>query len=171
MIVANCHKLPADCFTRRRLQVKEIVTEWHSLLSLPLLRDKHFIFTVSPIRHIKDGLHQNQLSKATLLLACEQLADYFPSYEIVTDELRDYRFYADDMLHPSSVAVDYIWERFKDTYFSHETIEEMRPLCQLYSDLNHRPLHPDSPEYRTFREKTEEKTRALQKKYPWITES
>ncbi|MBR1808362.1 MAG: GSCFA domain-containing protein [Paludibacteraceae bacterium] len=175
-IVGNCHKLPHNMFTRRRLSVEEIVGCWQKLLQREELRDKHFIFTVSPIRHLKDGLHENQLSKATLLLATEKLvmnedilsAEYFPSYEIVTDELRDYRFYADDMLHPSAVAVEYIWQRFMDTFLSNATKQDMVPLTQLYSDLHHRPLHPDSEEYIRFLQKTKEKARALRKKYPWI---
>ena len=167
-VTGNCHKLPADCFTRRRLSVEEIVNKWQEILSMPAMQGKHVIFTVSPIRHLKDGLHDNQLSKATLLLACEALPEYFPSYEIVLDELRDYRFYQDDMLHPSNTAIDYIWQRFAETYFPESTRREMQPLQQLYRDRHHRPLHPDTEEYRRFMQQTEEKTRALAKRYPWI---
>ena len=182
-VVGNCHKLPQDCFSRQRLTVEEITTCWQQLLGRKELQGKHFIFTVSPIRHLKDGLHQNQLSKSTLLLATEQLASeqltseqlvpshsvtYFPSYEIMLDELRDYRFYNEDMLHPSQVAVNYIWERFEQTYFSEQTIIQTQQLRQLYSDLHHRPLHPDSEEYLQFQKRTQEKARALQLEYPWI---
>ena len=118
-IVGNCHKLPERCFTRRRLCAEEIVAAWKPILER--YPDKKWLFTVSPIRHIKDGLHENQLSKATLLQAVEQLGDYFPSYEIMLDELRDYRFYADDLVHPSSLAVNYIWERFVDTFCTNQT--------------------------------------------------
>ena len=120
-VVGNCHKLPAEAFTRRRLSVDEIVETWRPILKR--WSDKHWIFTVSPIRHVKDGLHENQLSKATLLLAVERLIGdtgltakpvYFDSFEILLDELRDYRFYADDLVHPSSMAVKYIWERFAE---------------------------------------------------------
>lgn len=173
VVVANCHKIPADRFTRRRLSVEEIVSAWQPVLSAH--SDKHFIFTVSPIRHIKDGLHENQLSKATLLLAIAQLAedqsvlvDYFPSYEILIDELRDYRFYADDMLHPSSVAVNYIWERFVSTYMSAATQQEMHPLHQLYLDRHHTLLHPDSPASRIFLSRFEQNLTALRSRYPWI---
>ena len=173
VVVANCHKIPADRFTRRRLSVEEIVSAWQPVLSAH--SDKHFIFTVSPIRHIKDGLHENQLSKATLLLAIAQLAedqsvlvDYFPSYEILIDELRDYRFYADDMLHPSSVAVNYIWERFVSTYMSAATQQEMHPLHQLYLDRHHTLLHPDSPASRMFLSRLEQNLTALRSRYPWI---
>lgn len=173
VVVANCHKIPADRFTHRRLSAEEIVSAWQPVLSAH--SDKHFIFTVSPIRHIKDGLHENQLSKATLLLAVAQLAenqsvsvDYFPSYEILIDELRDYRFYADDMLHPSSVAVNYIWERFVSTYMSAATQQEMHPLHQLYLDRHHTLLHPDSPASCIFLSRLEQNLTALRSRYPWI---
>ena len=114
-VVANCHKLPANRFVRRRMTVDEIVEIWQPILAA--MPDKHWIFTVSPIRHVKDGLHENQISKAILLQAVDRLTakqldspigglSYFPSYEIMLDELRDYRFYAEDMVHPSQVAVD-----------------------------------------------------------------
>ena len=151
-VVANCHKLPASRFVRRRLTVEEIVAAWEPILTH--YADKHFIFTVSPIRHIKDGLHENHLSKGILLQAVEQLvhrgADYFPAYEIVLDELRDYRFYAEDMLHPSAVAVSYIWERFVETYMTADTVREMQMLHRFYQDKHHRLLHPDSPSGQAF---------------------
>ena len=139
-VVGNCHKLPESNFTRRRLTVEEIVAAWQPLLEL--YKDKRWLFTVSPIRHIKDGLHENQLSKATLLQAVEQLkAVYFPSYEILLDELRDYRFYADDLVHPSSMAVNYIWERFVDTYCTPQTKNEMNIQHKRWQFEHHRPLH------------------------------
>ncbi len=152
-IVGNCHKLPADRFTRRRLTVEEIVAAWQPIIER--YPDKHWIFTVSPIRHVKDGLHENQLSKATLLMAIEQLIDnrqsivprqssnrhYFPSYEILLDELRDYRFYADDLVHPSSLAVNYIWERFVDTFCTSQTRNEMIIQHKRWKFEHHRPLH------------------------------
>jgi len=146
-IVGNCHKLPESCFTRRRLSVEEIVAAWQPILER--YPDKHWLFTVSPIRHIKDGLHENQLSKATLLLALEQLiansqeprADYFPSYEIVLDELRDYRFYADDLVHPSSLAVNYIWERFVETFCTPQTRNELILQHKRWKQAHHIPLH------------------------------
>ncbi len=144
-IVSNCHKLPEKEFTRRRLSIEEIVTTWQPIIESFTAQGKRIIFTVSPIRHKRDGFHENQLSKSTLLLAIEQLqtlgAEYFPAYEIVLDELRDYRFYAEDMLHPSQVAVDYIWERFSDTYFSTSTRETMRLRLKEYKHSQHQPLH------------------------------
>lgn len=150
-VVGNCHKLPEKLFTRRRLSVEEIVAAWRPILEQ--YKDKHWIFTVSPIRHIKDGLHENQLSKATLLMAAEELGNtenrvqnteritYFPSYEIVQDELRDYRFYADDLVHPSSMAVSYIWERFVDTFCTNQTKNELVLQHKRWKHEHHIPLH------------------------------
>ena len=145
-VVGNCHKLPETNFTRRRLSAEEIVAAWKPLLER--YSDKHWVFTVSPIRHIKDGLHENQLSKATLLQAVEKLtgeagltADYFASFEIMLDELRDYRFYADDLVHPSSLAVNYIWERFVDTFCTPQTKNEMNIQHKRWQFEHHRPLH------------------------------
>lgn len=141
LIVANCHKMPDSWFTRRRLTVEEIVAAWQPVIAR--YPDKHWLFTVSPIRHIKDGLHENQLSKATLLMAVEQLSSsYFPSYEILMDELRDYRFYADDLVHPSSLAVQYIWERFADTFCTNQTKNQMNLELKRWKQTQHRPLHP-----------------------------
>jgi hypothetical protein len=125
LIVGNCHKLPASKFMRCRLSCDDIVNIWRKIIvALP---NKRILFTVSPIRHVADGLHGNNVSKATLLLAVEQLCsefdncEYFPSYEIVIDDLRDYRFYAADMKHPSDTAVDYIYDIFANTYFTTKT--------------------------------------------------
>lgn len=171
-VVANCHKLPANRFTRRCLTVEEIVSMWQPIVSN--MPNKQWIFTVSPIRHIKDGLHANQLSKAVLLQAIDRLSSnnvavsYFPSYEIMLDELRDYRFYAEDMVHPSQVAVDYIWKRFVDTYMTIDTQEEMRTLHQFWRDRHHRFLHPETDEAKAFLQRTEQKLRFLQERYTWL---
>ena len=147
-IVGNCHKLPESCFTRRRLSVDEIVAAWRPILNR--FPDKHWLFTVSPIRHIRDGLHENQLSKATLLQAVEQIVHgkwtngklhYFEAYEIMLDELRDYRFYADDLVHPSSLAVNYIWERFVDTFCTNQTKNELVLQHKRWKHEHHLPLH------------------------------
>ena len=149
-VVANCHKLPAESFTRRRLSVEEIVDAWKPILEQ--YKDKHWLFTVSPIRHVKDGLHENQLSKATLLQAVETLIteyrtqstdriSYFPSYEIILDELRDYRFYADDLVHPSSMAINYVWERLVDTFCTNQTKNELVLQHKRWKHEHHIPLH------------------------------
>ena len=147
-VVGNCHKLPENCFTRRRLTVEEIVAAWKPILAQ--YPDKHWLFTVSPIRHIRDGLHENQLSKATLLQAVEQMVNgkwtngkvhYFESFEIMLDELRDYRFYADDLVHPSSLAVNYIWERFVDTFCTNQTKNELVLQLKRWKHEHHISLH------------------------------
>ena len=173
-VVSNCHKMPANRFVRRRLSVDEIVAMWQPLVQA--MPDKHWIFTVSPIRHIKDGLHENQLSKAILLQAVEELVNkansdkvrYFPSYEILLDELRDYRFFAEDMVHPSPVAVEYIWQRFVDTYMTVDTQNEMRTLYQLWRDRHHRFLHPESDEAQLFTQQIKTRLQLLQSRYPWL---
>ena len=178
LVVANCHKMPAERFNRYCMSDSEIIESWFPLLDQ--IPNKHWIFTVSPIRHIKDGLHANHLSKANLLQAIDVLIarakdlnptstySYFPSYEIMLDELRDYRFYAEDMVHPSQVAVDYIWQRFVDTYMTADTKNEMRTLHQLWLDRHHTLLHPTSEEAMRFRQHIEKRTMALKAIYPWI---
>ena len=176
-VVANCHKLPAVMFERELLTVDEIVNEWSGLLEdiwsdNPSLK---VIFTVSPIRHMKDGAHMNQISKATLLLAEQSLYEkyperisYFPAYELMMDELRDYRFYADDMLHPSKVAVDYIWERFCDMYLDKATKDVLKEVEQINLALNHKPLNPSSDVHKQFLIQTLLKIKRLQAKYPYL---
>ncbi len=121
-VVCNCHKLPAREFVRRRISVDEIVNTWQPIIDR--YSDKIFIFTVSPIRHIADGLHGNQLSKATLLLAVDNLrnVNYFPAYEVIIDELRDYKFYANDLVHPADEAVDRIYELFANTWINNKAV-------------------------------------------------
>ena len=174
-VVANCHKLPASRFVRYRLSVDEMVQLWTPLLErlFALNHDMKIVLTVSPIRHLKDGAHGNQLSKAALLLFCEELAArypdrciYFPAYEIVLDELRDYRFYDTDMVHPSAQAVEYVWQRFSDTFFDEETEAVNREWEALSRALNHRPLTPDKEAYRRFVEQNIRRLEEFHKKYP-----
>ena len=157
-VVANCHKYSGDLFNRELLSVEEITSNLDSLFSI--LKNQNpklqIILTVSPIRHIRDGLSQNSLSKATLRLACEQLSQnqdcvtYFPSYEIMMDDLRDYRFYKDDFIHPTTFAEDYIWEKFVETFMNEGTIDLMNRWEKLLSEMNHRPLKPESEAYQKF---------------------
>ncbi|MEG1544464.1 MAG: GSCFA domain-containing protein [Tannerellaceae bacterium] len=158
-VVANCHKLPDKAFTRERLTVQQIVWDWKECLrNLHALNpDLCVLFTVSPIRHWKDGAHANQLSKATLLLAveaiqqvCPEQIAYFPAYELMMDELRDYRFYADDMLHPSPLAVEYIWQQFAASLFSPDTQRALREWIEIQKAINHKPFNPSSEGYRQF---------------------
>ena len=176
-VVANCHKLPESQFVRHLLSVEEVVKEYSSLITemithYPKLK---VLFTVSPIRHIRDGLHANQLSKSTLLLAIDRLQQlfpgqvfYFPSYEIVLDELRDYRFYADDMLHPSSLAIQYLWQRFSEIFFSNETKQMIISIEEIQKDLAHKPFHPHSEAYQRFLGQIVLKIERLNRKYPYL---
>ena len=174
-VVSNCHKLPERFFQRERLSVDAIVSEWKDLLKAlwevnPTVR---ILFTVSPIRHWKDGAHGNQLSKATLLLAVEALRgtfperiDYFPSFELMMDELRDYRFYADDMLHPSAQAIEYIWECFVAHYFDKDSQALLKEWENVRMALQHRPFQPQSEAYRQFILQTLLKMERIREKIP-----
>ena len=158
-VAGNCHKLPAREFERRLLTIEEIACDFEDTIDRyrknnPAVR---FIFTVSPIRHLRDGAHDNQKSKATLLLAIDRIigkhpecCSYFPAYEIVLDELRDYRFYAEDMLHPSETAVKYIWECFAKCYFGKETAALNERIEDIMKGLSHRPFDSSSDGYRQF---------------------
>ena len=177
-VVSNCHKLPAAKFNRRRLTVDEITEAYSDLLTKlkALYPNLNVVFSVSPIRHWKDGAHENTISKSTLLLAVDALQNqfgnvhYFPAYELLMDELRDYRFYASDMLHPSDVAVEYIWSKFSESVFSEETLQLMKKLEQLAADRAHRPLHPLSPEYALFKENTGKRKNEIIQKYPFLAD-
>lgn len=145
-IVSNCHKIPASFFTRELLTVDSIVEDWTLLLNelQEYNQDLKVVFTVSPVRHWKDGAHGNQISKSVLFLAIEELQKhkvqpaYFPSYEILMDDLRDYRFYNSDMLHPSAAAIDYIWEKFCEAYFSEPTFKLWNEISALTRASRHR---------------------------------
>lgn len=172
-IVDNCRKRPQRLFTERELSVDECADYLREAVAMlrqinPSVR---IIITVSPIRYAKYGFHGSQLSKATLLLAADKLTKemdnvvYFPAYEIVNDELRDYRFYREDMLHPTDQAVEYIWQRFGETFFSKQTrkfLEEWRPIKAA---LAHRPFNPEAEEYKKFLEKAKEEERELMERY------
>jgi len=169
-IVSNCHKLPAHQFDREFLTVERSsqylsgIVERHP--------EKQFIFTVSPLRHLKDGMHGSQLSKAALLLAvneiCRQFANahYFPAYEIMMDELRDYRFYKEDMVHPTEQAVRYIWERFAEFAINASEKPAMNAAAELRQMLEHKPLFPETEAFKRFELQKERKTAELKKNYP-----
>lgn len=174
-IVDNCRKRPQRLFREELLTVDGCLGYLSRAVDTLLSRnpDVRVVVTVSPIRYAKYGFHGSALSKAVLLLAADKLAaaypdvvEYFPAYEIVNDELRDYRFYAEDMLHPSQQAVAYIWERFAEAFFSEDTwrfLEEWRPIKEA---LAHRPFRPDSDEYKEFLAATMRKAELLARKYP-----
>ena len=174
-IVDNCRKRPQRLF-REELLTVDVCLDYLSRAVETLLSrnpDVRVVVTVSPIRYAKYGFHGSALSKAVLLLAADRLVaaypdvvEYFPAYEIVNDELRDYRFYAEDMLHPSQQAVAYIWERLAEAFFSEDTrrfLEEWRPIKEA---LAHRPFRPDSDEYKEFLAATMRKAELLARKYP-----
>lgn len=174
-IVDNCQKRPQSLFSEEELSVGQCAD--YLTQAITLLRqmnpEMHIVLTVSPIRYRKYGYHGSQLSKATLLLAIEKVTkgsgtfvSYFPAYEIVNDELRDYRFYADDMLHPSSQAVEYIWQRLSEVYLSDAARDFLAEWQPIKAALCHRPFNPDSQEYQAFMDKTMLKVKALSEKYP-----
>lgn len=180
-IVDNCMKRPQSLFQEEELTIDECSLYINKVIDSLRQRNPEtkVIITVSPIRYAKYGYHGSQMSKATLLLAvdktikatsCEEEAFtyYFPAYEIVNDELRDYRFYAPDMLHPSQQAVDYIWERFVDTVFSNAAKQYLAEWKPIKEALNHRPFNPDSDAYRSFIAQTMERKAELAKKYPHL---
>jgi hypothetical protein len=161
-IVANCHKQPARDFEKRLMNMEEIVTsfkDFHRSL-IPINPDIRIILTVSPVRHIKDTLELNNVSKSTLRLACHTIAnsidrvDYFPSFEIMMDDLRDYRFYKSDMIHPSRDAEEYIWEKFADRYIADDTRKFMNDFDKILAALAHKPFQPHSESHQRFLKET-----------------
>jgi hypothetical protein len=162
-IVSNCHKIPAKEFERNLLKISEIIDVFDSLLNVLSVFNKNLkiIFTVSPVRHLKDGAHGNQISKSTLLLAIDELQKkfknvyYFPSYEILIDELRDYRFYNADMTHISSVAIDYVWEKIVRAFFDKKTEEELNIAKKIYSAMQHKILQSNKFAVEKFLENTQ----------------
>ena len=171
-VVSNCHKLPANRFDRVFLSTEQSTMILKELLAT--FPDKQIIFTVSPLRHIKDGLHENQVSKAALLLAVDGVckafgnAHYFPAYEILLDELRDYRFYKEDMVHPTDQAVRFIWEKFVEFAIDPSEYPAMKAAEELKQMLQHKPLFPDSDSYRKFEALKEQKIKELRDKFPRV---
>jgi hypothetical protein len=175
-IVSNCHKIPASEFTHELLTVSEIGDLWSDQLDRlkSLFPDLQVIFTISPVRHWKDGAHGNQVSKSVLFLAVERLLEhpsrpaYFPAYELVMDDLRDYRFYDDDMLHLSILAVDYIWDAFCKCYFDNRTINLWQEVVKISKAVSHR-IQTDSREnVRIFAENIISRIEVIKGKYPQI---
>ncbi len=175
-VVSNCHKVPAKNFERFRLQTKQIVQAYDELFdNLKLINPKlQIVLTVSPVRHLKDTAHGNQLSKSVLLLAAEKLykryenVHYFPSYELVLDELRDYRFYAEDLTHPNTLAVTYIWEKLRQHWLDKETVGMLSTIKQLTMAANHRPFNPETEAHQKFVKKTIQKIEDLLKKHAYL---
>jgi hypothetical protein len=176
-VVANCHKVPQKQFKKELLSVEEIALSLERTIHLirTINPEANIIFTVSPVRHIKDGFVENQLSKSHLITAIHKfincqlsIVNYFPSYEIMMDELRDYRFYAEDMLHPNQVAIDYIWERFSETVISESAYKTMDEVETIQKGLAHRPFNPDSESHLKFESKLREKITKLESQYSFM---
>lgn len=174
-IVANCHKIPQKKFLKELLTVDEIVESLKAIIVLirSINNNTSILFTISPVRHLKDGFIENQQSKSHLISAIHQITNghnvsYFPSYEIMMDELRDYRFYNEDMIHPNQTAINYIWEKFRETWMSDNTIQVMEEVDDIQKGLAHRPFNPESEQHRQFLISLQQKMETLQKAFPSI---
>jgi len=178
-IAANCHKVPQKQFSKELLSVDTIQQSIQNTINLvhALNPEINFIFTVSPVRHIKDGFVENQLSKSHLFTALHSVlntehlklnTEYFPSYEIMMDELRDYRFYNEDMLHPNQIAIDYIWKLFSENYISQESTAVMQEVDEIQKSLRHRSFNPESDQHQKFLAKLQQKINLLGEKLPHI---
>ena len=185
-IVANCHKVPQKQFTKELLSIEQTEKSLENIILLihSVNPNCHFIFTVSPVRHIKDGFIENTLSKAHLIAAIHSILNkkfstslevtnqnrnYFPSYEIMMDELRDYRFYAKDMLHPNQTAIDYIWLRFYEHYISESAAKLMEEVDAIQKGLAHRPFNPNTESHQKFLAQLNLKIETIKKKLPHVS--
>ncbi|MEZ0128745.1 GSCFA domain-containing protein [Flavobacterium sp. LBUM151] len=183
-IVANCHKVPQKQFSKELLSVERIEKNIQNTIRFiqTLNSEINFIFTVSPVRHIKDGFAENQLSKSHLFAGLHHnlsrgfgtevhnlKLEYFPSYEIMMDELRDYRFYTEDMLHPNPVAIDYIWHKFSENYIAENAISIMKEIEEIQKSLRHRSFNPESEQHQKFLAKLQQRIDLLKEKLPHIT--
>ncbi|MGX1931116.1 GSCFA domain-containing protein [Flagellimonas sp. 2504JD4-2] len=177
--VANCHKVPQKEFSKELLSAREVQSSLEKIVDLitSVNTGASIIFTVSPVRHLKDGFVENQRSKAHLISAVHATlssrenangVSYFPSYEIMMDELRDYRFYEKDMVHPNELAVDYIWDKFKSVWISPESYPIMDEVSNIQKGLLHRPFNPTSEEHQKFQKSLQTKIEHLQERYPFI---
>ncbi len=176
-IVANCHKVPQKQFVKELLSIETIQQSLQNIITLITEANKEakFVFTVSPVRHIKDGFAENTLSKSYLISAIHSIVtlslskcNYFPSYEIMMDELRDYRFYAEDMLHPNQTAIDYIWIRFFENYIDEKEFATMQQVCDIQKGLHHKPFNPKSDSHQEFLSKLQDKITKLVVIYPFM---
>ncbi|MDW8852921.1 GSCFA domain-containing protein [Flavobacterium sp. MMLR14_040] len=179
-IVANCLKVPQKQFSKELLSVDTIEKSIQNTINLiqKINPNINFIFTISPVRHIKDGFAENQLSKSHLFAGLHQVlkthnsklitANYFPSYEIMMDELRDYRFYGEDMLHPNQVAIDYIWHKFSENYIAEKAISIMNEIEEIQKSLRHRSFNPESEQHQKFLAKLQQRINVLGEKLPHI---
>ena len=175
-VVANCHKVPTDKFTKRLLNSNEVVTEFRAMLDIILASNPaaKIIFSISPVRHLRDGFVENNRSKAVLIQAIHQLADgderlfYFPAYELVIDDLRDYRFYSEDMVHPNYAATNYVWEKFITACIDEPSQVLMKEIQILNAAKNHKPFNPDSNLHKKFLQTNLQKALQLKSTHPYL---
>ena len=176
-IVANCHKVQQKQFMKELLSIEQTEKSLQNIVSLihSVNPNCNFVFTVSPVRHIKDGFTENTLSKAHLIAAIHKTIThhpspitYFPAFEIMMDELRDYRFYAEDMLHPNQTAIDYIWIQFFENYVSESVFGLMNEICSIQKGLQHRPFNPNTESHQKFLNQLDLKIKAIKNQYPFI---
>lgn len=177
--VANCHKLPQKNFTRELLTEVKIEESLKGIIANIRKINEHasLILTISPVRHLKDGFVENQRSKANLISAVGKIMEaaeqfknlyYFPAFEIMLDELRDYRFYAEDMVHPNNLAIEYIWEKFKNVWISEKTVSVMEAVEEIRKGLSHKPFNEDSEQHQLFLKSLNEKILEMNKKFPFM---
>jgi len=177
LVVANNHKAPAQWFEKKLMNVSELTVNLKSLVGRLKSFNPHLniIFTISPVRHLREGLVENNRSKAVLIQAVHEIVgietnvDYFPAYEYVIDDLRDYRFYAEDLVHPNYAATNYVWEKFVETYMSHETQIVMKQIAELQLAKQHKPFFSGSNEHQKFIQSCIEKSTALLNQYPFLS--
>ncbi len=176
--VANCHKVPQKEFNKKLLTVDEVTASLQRILQQieSINENAQVVFTISPVRHLKDGFTENQRSKAHLLVAVHETiasysndAAYFQSFELMMDELRDYRFYKTDMIHPNTLAIDYIWEKFSKVWISDDAQVTVKKVEEIQRGLRHRPFNPNSEQHQRFQESLKEKISYIKKEHPFMT--
>jgi hypothetical protein len=175
LVVGNCHKQPARSFTKKLASIEQIVTIWKEVIQeiKRINPEINICFTVSPVRHVKEGLHENNLSKSTLLLAIDQLKNqneinYFPSYELVIDILRDHRFFKEDLIHPNQQAIQFVWEKFMEVFLNSEIVEIANKVKDLKNALQHRLQYPESKMALKFRDQLSERKSLLTNEFSSI---
>ena len=175
-VVANCHKVPTNKFSRRLLAVEEVYVDLQKMIEKLVVFNPSLkiLFTISPVRHLRDGFIENNRSKATLIHSVHQLIEknnncfYFPAYELIIDDLRDYRFFAEDMVHPNYAATNYVWEKFIATCIDEPSQQLMKEIAVIVAAKNHKPFNPTSDQHKKFRQTNLDKVTKLQQQYPYI---
>ena len=175
-VVANCHKVPTDKFSKRLLAADEIFADLQKMIEKAVAFNPQLkiIFTISPVRHLRDGFVENNRSKATLIQTVHQLTEknnncfYFPAYELIIDDLRDYRFFAEDMVHPNYAATNYVWEKFIATCIDEPSLQLMKEIAIIVAAKNHKPFNPTSEQHKKFLQTNLEKVKKLQQQFPYL---